>query len=143
MTATPKNHIADPGPEKTGGKEVTQFKPGVSGNPAGRPKGARAKLGEAFIEGLHLAFEERGQRAIDIVAERQPDVFLKIIKDTLPREVLVKAFTATATIDLSAVEASRGKLAAYRYAQAILIGADPEAPEGAIVTEAWRADDDG
>jgi len=29
------------------------YKPGQSGNPNGRPKGSRNKLGEAFIAALH------------------------------------------------------------------------------------------
>jgi len=42
-------------PENTGGKQAaTQFKPGKSGNPAGKPKGARHKATlaiEALLEG--------------------------------------------------------------------------------------------
>jgi len=41
-------------PESTGGKQVTgreltQFKPGQSGNPKGRPQGSRNKLSENFF----------------------------------------------------------------------------------------------
>ena len=41
-------------PEKTGTKQDGKFKPGVSGNPAGKPRGARNKvtaLVDALIEG--------------------------------------------------------------------------------------------
>ena len=34
------------------------FVPGQSGNPAGRPKGARSKLGETFLKALAEDFDE-------------------------------------------------------------------------------------
>ncbi len=37
-------------------KRDTTFKPGQSGNPRGRPKGSRNKLGEEFICELHAEF---------------------------------------------------------------------------------------
>ena len=44
--------MADAEPENTRQKHGL-WQPGQSGNPAGKPKGARNKLGEAFIEALH------------------------------------------------------------------------------------------
>ena len=43
--------------------ETGRFLPGNSGF-GGRPKGARSKLGEAFIQALHDDFEEFGVAAI-------------------------------------------------------------------------------
>lgn len=39
------------------------------GNPAGRSKGARSKLGEAFLDALLADFTERGVEAINRVRE--------------------------------------------------------------------------
>ncbi|ASK88471.1 hypothetical protein [Sphingorhabdus sp. SMR4y] len=76
-------------PEKTGkiGKGNPpvehRFKPG---NP-GRPKGARNKLGEAFIAALHDDFTEHGVAVIQTVRADKPDQYLKVIASLLPKEM--------------------------------------------------------
>lgn len=65
------------------------FKPGVSPNPAGRPKGSRSKLGEAFIEALHDDFVEHGVAVIAAVRADKPDQYLKVVASILPKEMKV------------------------------------------------------
>lgn len=62
-----------------------QFKPG---NP-GRPKGARNKLGEAFLEALHADFAQHGVDAIVKVRAEKPDQYLKVIASILPKDLNV------------------------------------------------------
>jgi hypothetical protein len=140
------NKIQTSAPEDTGHKQDTRFKPGQSGNLAGRPKGARSRLGEKFIETLASDFEQHGEEVIERVRTRDPVQYVKVISNILPREVLVQAFTHT-KIDLASIEQAEGFLQAYRYARdrigAPLIEAEPlPAIEGAVVTDSWRADDD-
>ena len=53
-------------PEKSGGKQDGRFKPGQSGNPAGKPKGARHKTTLAIEKLLEGQAEALTQKAIDL-----------------------------------------------------------------------------
>lgn len=53
----------------------------------GRPKGARSKLGEAFIEALKDDFEAHGIAAIQVVRAEKPDQYLKVIASLMPKDV--------------------------------------------------------
>lgn len=64
-----------------------QFKPGQSGNPKGRPLGARSKLGEAFLEAMQQDFDAHGVAAIIEVRETKPDQYLKVIASILPKDL--------------------------------------------------------
>lgn len=66
------------------------FKPGQSGNPNGRAKGSRNKLGEAFLEALHDDFKEHGVQAIVDMREDSPKDYVKVIASTLPAQLNVK-----------------------------------------------------
>ena len=67
--------------------KANMWKPGQSGNPAGKPKGARTALGEVFIEALALDFAEHGEQAICLVREEKPDVYLQVISRIIPKHV--------------------------------------------------------
>lgn len=55
------------------------FKKGQSGNPAGRPKGARNKLSEVLLGKLLDDFSEYGEEVIARVRKSNPEGYLKIL----------------------------------------------------------------
>lgn len=65
------------------------IKPGEVRNPAGRTKGTRNKLGEAFLQAMHADFEQHGPKVIETVRLEKPDQYLKVIASILPKELNV------------------------------------------------------
>ena len=63
------------------------WKPGQSGNPAGRPKGSRQKLSEEFIRALAEDFENHGKDAIVKMREDRPGDYIKVIASLVPKDL--------------------------------------------------------
>ncbi|SRR5258706_13850196 len=75
-------------PEKTARLQATQFKPGQSGNPAGRPKGSRNKLSELVFEKLLARLEgPDGDDMLDRIMRDEPAKLLAAIVALVPKQV--------------------------------------------------------
>lgn len=79
-------------PKKTGMEKrlanlAPAWKPGQSGNPAGRPKGARNKLSEDFFKALSEDFAENGVTVISTMRSESPKDYAKMIAALQSREV--------------------------------------------------------
>lgn len=61
------------------------WKPGQSGNPAGRPKSARSRLSEAFLKALADDFEVNGIEAIKAGRDKDPNAYLRTVAALQPK----------------------------------------------------------
>lgn len=70
------------------------FKPGESGNPAGRPTGSRNQLTEDFLKDFHESWKRNGKEAIEALCADSPKdyvkVALEITKASIPKQVNLK-----------------------------------------------------
>ena len=80
-------------------QKAGQFKPGQSGNPAGRPKGSRNKLSEAVINDILLDWELNGSHAIEETRKKCPAQYLRIVAGIIPKEYEAKNSINVSFID--------------------------------------------
>lgn len=62
------------------------FKPGQSGNPAGRAKGSRNKLEEDFLRVLYEDWQANGKTVVEAVRASEPATYLRVVAQVLPKE---------------------------------------------------------
>jgi hypothetical protein len=97
MSDTPETND----PASTGSKQaVTQFKPGQSGNPAGRKPGSKNKFSEDFWRALANDFAEHGVSAIERVRSEEPAKYLAACVNVLPKDVNIKHEATDAFVNL-------------------------------------------
>jgi Family of unknown function (DUF5681) len=91
----------------------TQFNAGQSGNPGGKPVGARNRLTAAFLNALAADFDANGKDAIKLCRETKPEAYIKAIAALCPKEIEVKSPLQELKDDelLNAVRALEGFLA--------------------------------
>lgn len=100
--------MANRNPNKSG---LRPFPKGVSGNPGGRPAGARDRVTKAFLDALADDFKQHGPDTIERAREKDPVAYLRVCASLVPKELDVN-HDASGTF-LKILEAiSRGDLPA-------------------------------
>lgn len=79
--------------ERPQNRHLKPIKPGEVRNPAGRPKGARSKLSEAFLQAFAEDFERYGKEVIEKVRTERPHDYLKVIATVTPRRMEIEDAT--------------------------------------------------
>lgn len=77
-------------PEPTKKGNLTAWKPGQSGNPAGRPVGSRNRLNEKFLTKLERICDQHGDAMMEKAALAEPMQFLKMWAGLQPTKVEAK-----------------------------------------------------
>lgn len=65
----------------------TPFPKGVSGNPAGRPRGSRNRLADSFVADLAACWQKNGVQALEKCATETPEVLIKVIASLMPKTI--------------------------------------------------------
>jgi hypothetical protein len=107
-----------------------RFQQGNTGNPAGRPPGARNKLGDQFVTDLYAHWQEHGKVALDGCLAESPAQYCRVVASLLPKQAELKIINplddvsdddvAIALAALRAARAARpvGKVAGGRVVKA-------------------------
>ena len=98
MSRSRKTSLTDNTEKKL--RNLKPFKQGQSGNPKGRPKGARNRLGTQFLEALEVDFNKHGAQAIALVREKKPEVYMRVVADLLPKEANINVEAGEAFVNL-------------------------------------------
>ncbi len=72
---------------KPKGNLMPPWKPGQSGNPAGRPKGARSILQEDFFKALQADFAQNGVAVLETMRAEKPNEYARMIASLMSKEV--------------------------------------------------------
>lgn len=103
------------------------FKPGQSGNPAGRPRGSRSKLSEDFLSDTYQQWQEHGSEALETMAKSEPAKFCQMVAGLLPKEMHIKD-SALEDMSTDEIRNSLARIATMR----IFIGSDAAADGSGI-----------
>jgi hypothetical protein len=101
------------------------YQKGQTGNPKGRPIGARQTLTEAFIRDLSAFYEKEGANLITRCAVENPALLIQVIARLLPKEITLEMSQSASLTDAQK----------QRIAEAWLIGQQTELLEADYVVE--------
>jgi hypothetical protein len=70
--------------------QAHRFKPGQSGNPGGKPVGARNAISADFLKALAAHFRAHGEEAIERACKEDPLGYVRVVASILPKELVVE-----------------------------------------------------
>ena len=72
-------------------KSSTSYAPGTSGNPGGKPVGAKNRVTAQFLEALADDFKANGKKAIKACREKDPAAYVRACVALVPKDLTLKS----------------------------------------------------
>src|ERR1700723_3219306 len=94
-------------PNLTEVSKPTQWKPGVSGNPNGKPVGSRQAFSQGFLKDLAEVWQAEGKQTIQHTAKTQPAVFFATCARLIGPEVKLTIEQSQPVLDATDIEILR------------------------------------
>lgn len=101
----------------------TKWKPGQSGNPLGRPQGARSKFAEAACADALADWTANGAATLERVRATDPSTYLRVLFSIIPKDIAVLIENRTGPMDTAEMQMMR-RLVALIQATASAIDAE-------------------
>lgn len=109
------------------------WKPGQSGNPLGRPQGARSKFADAACADALKHWTSGGSDVLERVKKEDPSTYLRVMFSIIPKDIAVSIEQRTGPLDSQEMRSMRRLVDVIHAAGAT--GIDPEMVFG------WIEDD--
>jgi hypothetical protein len=99
------------------------WKPGQSGNPAGRPLGARSKFSEQACADALADWTTHGKTTLERVRDTDPSTYLRVLFSIIPKDIAVSIEQRSGPMDTAEMQMMR-RLVALIQATASAIDAE-------------------
>lgn len=66
------------------------WKKGESGNPRGRPKGAKDSLAQAYVRAIGRIWEKKGEEVLERLVDEDPATFARLVGALMPKDYMIK-----------------------------------------------------
>ncbi len=76
-------------------KTSTSWKPGQTGNPAGRPKGTKDAINKAFVDDVTKDWRECGKEALERARKERPAEYVRMVASLLPKDQNLRVESST------------------------------------------------
>lgn len=92
----------------------TKWKPGQSGNPLGRPQGARSKFSEQACADALADWTANGAATLERVRATDPSTYLRVLFSIIPKDIAVSIENRMGPMDSAEMQAMRRLVALIR-----------------------------
>ncbi|UPJ65967.1 DUF5681 domain-containing protein [Bradyrhizobium sp. 191] len=92
----------------------TRWKPGQSGNPLGRPQGARSKFSEQACADALADWTANGKDTLQCVRATDPSTYLRVLFSIIPKDIAVSIENRTGPMDSVEMQMMRRLVAMIR-----------------------------